>query len=80
MNYKINFAKNFSKLRKDNNLSLVSLGEILGISNQAVSLLEKGKNSPSFDVLCKTAIYFDVSIDFLIGRTANPKVNQQITP
>lgn len=76
MDYKNNFASNLLNLRKANNLSLASLGDILGISNQAVSLLEKGKNSPSFDVLCKTATYFNVSLDFLVGRTNNPDINK----
>lgn len=66
------FAQKLLELRKAHNLSLVSLGEILDISNQAVSLLEKGKRSPSFEVLIAIANYFDVSIDYLVGRSDNP--------
>ncbi len=69
MNNRIVFAKNLLNLRKANNLSLVALGSILGISNQAVSLLEKGKRSPSFEVLIAIADYFDVSLDYLVGRS-----------
>lgn len=66
------FAQKLFELRKTHNLSLVSLGEILNISNQAVSLLEKGKRSPSFEILIAIADYFDVSIDYLVGRSDDP--------
>lgn len=33
---------------------------------------EYGKNKPSFDALIALADYFDVSIDYLVGRTDNP--------
>lgn len=47
MDYKNSFSTKLSTLRRENHLSLDALGKILGISNQAVSLLEKGKRSPS---------------------------------
>ncbi len=72
MDNRIIFAKNLLDLRKTNNLSLVALGDILGISNQAVSLLEKGKRSPSFEILIAIADYFDVSLDYLVGRSDDP--------
>lgn len=75
MNYKDSFSSKLLKLRKDNNLSLDALGQILGISNQAVSLLEKGKRSPSFDVFFAIADYFNVSTDWLLGRTDDPTFN-----
>jgi len=72
MNYQIFFSRRLCRLRKEKKLSLQALGDILSISNQAVSLLEKGKNAPSFAVLCALADYFDVSIDYLVGRSDDP--------
>lgn len=72
MNFKNNFSETLFKLRKSNKLSLQKLGDAIGITNQAVSTFEKGRNSPSFEVLCSIAEYFDVSIDYLVGRTDNP--------
>lgn len=72
MNYKDCFSNNLLRLRKKHNLSLQALGDILGITNQAVSLLERGKNVPSFNVFIAIADYFDVSLDYLIGRAKNP--------
>lgn len=66
------FAQRLLELRRKNNLSLMSLGLHLGISNQAVSLLEKGKRSPSFEILIAIADYFNVSLDYLVGRSDDP--------
>ena len=64
MDYKESFSTKLLNLRKENDLSLEALGNILGISNQAVSLLEKGKRSPSFEIFFAIAEYFNVSTDF----------------
>ena len=69
MDYKESFSTKLLNLRKENDLSLEALGNILGISNQAVSLLEKGKRSPSFEIFFAIAEYFNVSTDWLLGRT-----------
>ena len=61
-------------MRKERGLSLIALGEQLSITDEAVRLLEKGKRSPSFEVLCALAEFFGVSIDYLVGRTDNPNI------
>lgn len=76
MNFKKNFSERLSYLRKSQNLSLFELGKILGVSDEAVRLMEKAKRSPSFDILCAISEFFNVSIDYLIGRTDNPKINK----
>lgn len=55
---------------------MADLAAYLGITVEAVRLMERGKRSPSFEVLCNLAEYFDVSIDYLVGRTDNPTVNR----
>jgi len=72
MNYRENFSTNIRKLRKERNMTTRALADILGITNQAVSLLELSKRSPSFEVLCAMADYFDVSLDNMVGRNDNP--------
>ena len=76
MDYKTSFSTKLLTLRKENNLSLDALGKILGISNQAVSLLEKGKRSPSFEVFFAICEYFNVSSDWLLGRTEDSTITQ----
>lgn len=46
------------------------------MSQNTVSQYETGIREASYDVLIAIADYFDVSIDYLLGRTDNPKVNR----
>lgn len=73
MEYRKNFSEHLAALRKEKNLSLVALGQQLGVTDEAIRLLEKGKRSPSFEILCALADYFDVSLDYLVGRSDDPK-------
>lgn len=68
MDYRKNFSNVLHELRKNNSMSLQAVADIVGVTNQSISLLEQGKRSPSFEVLCALADYFDVSIDYLVGR------------
>ena len=73
MDYRNNFSQRFHILRLENSVSLASLGDYLGVTSEAVRLLEKGKRSPSFEVLCSLADYFNVSLDYLVGRSDDPE-------
>ena len=73
MDYRNNFSQRFHFLRLENKISLASLGNYLNVTSEAVRLLEKGKRSPSFEVLCSLADYFNVSLDYLVGRSDNPE-------
>lgn len=68
MEYREIFAKRIAQLRKSRGVTLQELGDALGISNQAVSFYEQGKQTPRFETLCAIADYFDVSLDYLAGR------------
>ena len=72
MEYRKNFSDRLGVLRKEKVVSFVVLGNFLGLTDEAVRLLERGKRSPSFEVLCSLADYFDVSLDYLVGRSDDP--------
>ena len=61
------FYPRYDKLLKENNLSHYELCKKLGLS---MSSLRNWKNGgiPYLDTLIKLSQYFDVSIDYLIGR------------
>lgn len=73
MLYRDSFSQRLAALRNAKSLSLASLGEYLSVTDEAVRLLEKGKRSPSFEVLCALADFFDVSLDYLVGRSDDPR-------
>lgn len=72
MCYQNNFAERLFLCRKSASLSQKALANILGISDAAITMMEKGKRSPSFEMLLALADYFDVSLDFITGRCDNP--------
>lgn len=73
MNYKNIFSSRLFALRKESGLSQKALADILDLSDAAITMMEKGRRSPSFEVLCALADYFDVSLDYLVGRSDDPK-------
>ncbi|HAU32186.1 MAG TPA: hypothetical protein DCW46_08025 [Desulfotomaculum sp.] len=46
----------------------MDLAREIGVSQRAVSYYELGKDIPTLDVLIKIADFFDVRLDYLIGR------------
>ena len=56
-------------LRQKNKLSQVEFSQLLNISNTTLSQYESGKRIPSDNIKIKIADYFNVSLDYLFGRT-----------
>ena len=64
------------ELRKKKGLSQLRLATDLNTTQNTISRYETGEREPGIDELIKIADYFNVSIDYLIGRTENPKTNR----
>nr|WP_312579024.1 helix-turn-helix transcriptional regulator [Sedimentibacter sp.] len=60
------------QLRLENNLTAKKLGNIFNLSESTISLYENGKRTPSKDILLKMAYYFNVSTDYLLGKSDIP--------
>lgn len=56
-------------LREDNDKLQVELAEYLNVKQTTYSKYELGKINIPVDVLIKLADYYEVSIDYLVGRT-----------
>ena len=48
----------------------------LGVSIMGFYRYEKGEREPTAPLLIALADYFDVSLDYLVGRSDNPEVNR----
>ena len=57
------------ELRKEKNQTQNEVAAILGISRQVFANYEKEINYPDPKMLIKLSDYFEVSIDYLVGRT-----------
>jgi transcriptional regulator with XRE-family HTH domain len=62
-------GKKISYLRKERKLSQRELAKELNIGNSTLAMYELEKREPDFNTLQKIADYFDVSTDYLLGRT-----------
>lgn len=62
------FSANLRALRKEKGLKQSELGLSLKLTQRKISYLESGKIEPSLSDLCLIADFFDVSVDFLLGR------------
>ena len=60
-------------LREDNDMSQKQIAELLNISQTAYSKYELGKRNMPIQSLIKLARFYNVSLDYLVGETNNPK-------
>lgn len=67
------FRERLRSLRESKGLTQSALGEILNVSKQTISNYENGVSSPDQDSLSRLADYFNVSTDYLLGRTDDPR-------
>lgn len=72
MTSEILFSSRLLACRTASGLSQKALGDIIGLSDAAVTMLEKGRRMPSIEVLVAIADYFSVSLDYLVGRSDDP--------
>ncbi|UKI20802.1 MAG: helix-turn-helix domain-containing protein [Christensenella sp.] len=57
------------ELRKEKGLSQVALAKELGVDCSTIAKYETGDRLPDLVMLCKLADYFNVTTDYLVGRT-----------
>ena len=60
------------KLRKQKGLTQEQLADKLNISTSNLGKLERGLQGLSIDLLIELSIFFDVSLDYIFGRTDDP--------
>lgn len=63
-------------LRKQKHMSQLSLAMKLNTTQMSISRYETGKREPDLKTLILIPDFFDVSIDYLLERTDNPKMNK----
>lgn len=71
-----NFPERIRELRCKKGMTQTELGEIINVGADSISIYEKGKNYPEVRRLMILADFFEVSTDYLLGRTDNPEINR----
>ena len=65
----VSIGKRIKEIRTDNGLSQQKFGAVLAVSQDTVSLWEKGKSVPTTEFLIAIAKQFDVSTDYILCLT-----------
>ena len=63
-------------LREDNDLTQTKIAQYLKMSQTGYSKYETGENDVPTAILIKLADFYDVSVDYILNRTDNPKLQR----
>ena len=63
-------------LRTDADMSQKQFSEILHISQRSYSHYETGSRNIPVEMLIRLANYYDISVDYLVGRTDKKEMNK----
>ena len=64
---------NLKILRKNRGYTQIALQMKTGIEQSLLSKFESGERTPPTETLVRLADFYDVSIDYILCRTENPK-------
>lgn len=67
--------KRMKELRLKRHLSQIGLAMALNMNQNSISRYETGEREADYKTLIALADFFQVSIDYLLERTNNPKMN-----
>lgn len=69
---KRDFGNRIKSLRQLKDVSQEELGRFLGLSKQTISGIETGYRATTIEVSIALADFFNVSLDYLVGRSDDP--------
>lgn len=64
------------EIRKSKGISQLKLALEMNTNQNTISRYETGEREPGIAELIKLADYFDISVDYLLERTDNPKMQK----
>ena len=69
------FCIRLKELRISRDLSQQKLADIVGISKSSINMYERGEREPGLELLETFADYFNVDMDYLLGKCDIPRKN-----
>ncbi len=63
------FAERLRQLRTARDLSQMDFSKIIGMSKSSINMYERGEREPGLETLEKIADFFNVDMDYLLGKT-----------
>ena len=68
--------KNLRAIREDRDIKQKDVAKVLNVSQNTYSQYETGVIALTAEVLIKLSKYYNVSIDYLLDQTDNPKIQK----
>ena len=69
------FGERLKKLRKSKNITQKDFATILHVTERAYQNYEMNSSTPNYKLLLTITDYFNVSLDYLVGRTDDPELH-----
>lgn len=69
------FRTRLAMLRKQKHMTQDQMAQMLGVSRPSYTCYELGNSLPTILSLCKLADFFEVNLDYLLGRTNDPTID-----
>lgn len=69
----MDFAKRLVELRKEHGLTQKQLADDMSLSEVGIQNYEGRRRRPAYNILIAFADFFNVSLDYLVGRSNNPQ-------
>ena len=63
-------------LREDADLTQAQVGKAINVPQRTYAYYESGQRMIPLHVLCALADFYQVSVDYLLGRTDKKQINQ----
>lgn len=77
---KLSYSERLKKCRNKRKLTQEQLSSLLKFNRSTYAKYETGENQPDYDTLQKLADFFEVSTDYLLGRTDDPSSSKNDLP
>lgn len=72
------FQENLNKLFRKSGERQDAVAKVFGVSRQSFGNWLQGRNQPDYETLIAIANYYNVSTDYLLGRTENPTIDEDV--
>lgn len=72
----VSLADRLVSLQKERNVLKKDIADAIGVSVMGYYRYEKGDRQPTADTLIKLADFFNVSLDYLVGRSNVPELQR----
>ena len=67
------FSERLVSIRKSQGFTQKAVADGTSLTEIAIQNYESGRRKPAFDALIALADFFDVSLDYLVGRSDTPE-------